>query len=364
MTDQIAHSPLEPEHRSLGARLGPFAGWLMPIEYAGTLTEHRAVREAVGLFDLTHLGKVFLEGAGAGEVLQRVLTNDLSKVGPGAAQYNMLLNERGGIVDDLIAYRLGEERYLVVPNAANTTRVHAALAAEAGSVEVTLRTDLALLAPQGPRSSELVEQVFPDAGGLEYMHCMESVYQGKPAVLSRSGYTGERGYELLVPDHAAVALWRDLLSGGRELGIEPVGLGARDTLRLEMGYPLHGNDIGEDRTPLEAGLAWAVALDKGEFPGRAPLLRQKEEGIPARLWGVRMRDRLIPRPHYAVSSGGAQVGETTSGTFSPTLKVGIGMAYLSPRDRFGPGDTVEIDVRGRTGAAEIVRPPFVEASPK
>src|SRR5262245_61529146 len=309
MTDQIAHSPLESEHRSLGARLGPFAGWLMPIEYAGTLTEHRAVREAVGLFDLTHLGKVLLEGAGAGEVLQRVLTNDLAKVEPGAAQYNMLLNERGGIVDDLIAYRLGEDRYLVVPNAANTAQVHAALAAEAGTVEVALRTDLALVAPQGPRSAELVERLFPDAGGLEYMHCAEAVYEGLPAVVSRSGYTGERGYELFVPDHLATALWRELLAAGRELGIEPVGLGARDTLRLEMGYPLHGNDIGGDRTPLEAGLAWAVAMDKGEFPGRAALVRQKEEGIPSRLWGLRMRDRLIPRPHYAVSSAGQPAGE-------------------------------------------------------
>jgi len=365
LSNGAKHTPLEEEHRALGARMGPFAGWHMPIEYAGTLTEHRAVREAVGLFDLTHLGKVVVEGPGAEGVLQRVLTNDLPRIAVGGAQYNMVLNERGGIVDDLIVYRTGEERYLVVPNAANTTAVHTAiLDRSSGPVDVVLRSDLGLIAPQGPRSADLVAQVFPHSAGLEFMQGAEVPYRGERMVVSRSGYTGERGYELFVPEDLAVRLWRELIDLGRPMGLEPCGLGARDTLRLEMGYPLHGNDISEERTPLEAGLSWAVALDKGDFPGRDALVRQKDQGIPSRLWGLRMKDRLIPRPHYPVFADGDQVGETTSGTFSPTLKVGIALAYLSPRDRFSAGVEVEVDVRGRRGKAEVVKPPFVESSPR
>jgi aminomethyltransferase len=365
VSDEAKHTPLEAEHRALGAKMGPFAGWLMPIEYDGTLAEHRAVREAAGLFDLTHLGKVLVEGQGAYDALQRVLANDLSKIGVGGAQYSMLLNERGGIVDDLIVYRTGRDRYLVVPNAANTAQVHRAILHRAsGPVDVVLRSDLCLIAPQGPRSIDLVARAFPEAADLEYMNGAELTYEGARMVVSRSGYTGERGFELFVPEALATALWRDLMSLGEPMGLEPCGLGARDTLRLEMGYPLHGNDISPERTPLEAGLSWAVAMDKGEFPGREALERQKEKGIPSRLWGLRMRDRLIPRPHYPVFAGGEQVGETTSGTYSPTLKVGIAMAYLSPRDRFSQGDLVEIDVRGRRGTAEMVKPPFVDSSPK
>jgi aminomethyltransferase len=362
---EAKRTPLEAEHRELGAKMGAFAGWLMPIEYRGTLTEHRAVRGAVGLFDLTHLGKVMVEGPGALDVLQAVLSNDLSKVEGGGAQYNLLLNDRGGIVDDLIVYRTGEDRFLVVPNAANTMAVHAAiLDRSAGPVDVVLRADLCLIAPQGPRSFDLVGTVFPDAAGLGFMHGAEMSYRGQPMVVSRSGYTGEPGFELFVPEAAVRDLWRELMEVGRPMGIEPCGLGARDTLRLEMGYPLHGNDISPERTPLEAGLSWAVALDKGAFIGRDALVRQKEDGIPSRLWGLRMGDRLIPRPHYAVFADGDQVGETTSGTFSPTLEVGIAMAYLSPRDRFAAGAEVEIDVRGRRGSAEVVKPPFVDRSPR
>lgn len=359
-------TPLEDEHRALGAHMGEFSGWLMPIEYTGTLAEHRAVREAVGLFDLTHLGKILIEGPGALEALQRTMPNDLSKVPVGGAQYNMVLNERGGIVDDLINYRIGPERYLCVPNAANTNRVHEAILDHAGGTDVILRDDLCLIAPQGPRAFDVVGTVFPDAVSLEYMHGAEMAYRGEPMVVSRSGYTGERGFELFVPEARAGELWRDLMSVGSTMGLEPCGLGARDTLRLEMGYPLHGNDISQERTPLETGLAWAVAMEKGaDFVGRDALAQQKTEGIPARLWGLRMKEPgRIPRPHYAVHADGEEVGETTSGTFSPTLRIGIAMAYLSPRDRFKAGGQVEVDVRGRWGQAEVVKPPFVDSTPK
>jgi aminomethyltransferase len=362
----LKRTPLEAEHRALGAKLGPFAGWLMPIEYAGTLSEHRAVREAVGLFDLMHLGKVTLEGSGALDVLQRSVTNDVAGVPVGGAQYNLLLNERGGIVDDLIVYRLGEERYFVVPNAANTDAVHGALQEEAasGGVEVVLHGDWCFLAVQGPRAVEVVSSLLPGAAELAYLRCTEAEFRGKRLILSRTGYTGERGFELFPPPAVINDLWAALLGAGRSHGIVPVGLGARDTLRLEVGYPLHGQDISPDRTPLEAGISWAVAMDKGEFRGRDALVRQKEQGIPARLWGLRMQGRLIPRAHQAVLVEGEPAGEVASGTFSPTLRVGIALAYLSPRDRFAPGDRVQVDVRGRLGDAVVTRPPFVEASPK
>ena len=362
----LQRTPLEPEHRELGAKIGMFAGWAMPIEYAGTLAEHEAVRERAGLFDLMHLGKVTIDGPGAFDVLQRTVTNDLGKVAVGGAQYNNVLNDRGGIVDDVIVYRLGEDRWYTVPNGANTHKVHRILLDQAAGaeVEIVLHEDWCFLAVQGPNSPAIVGEVFPEARALDYMHVTEAEFGGEPLILSRSGYTGEVGFELFPPEEVVHELWAALMQAGDPQGMQPIGLAARDTLRLEMGYPLHGQDISEERTPLEAGLSWAVALDKGEFLGRDALVRQKEEGIPARLWGLEMEGRLIPRPHYPVLSGDEQVGETTSGTFSPTLRKGIALAYLLPRERFSPGDRVEVDVRGRRGEALVARPPFVDRSPK
>jgi aminomethyltransferase len=362
----MRQTPLQAEHEALGAKMGEFAGWSMPIEYAGVLTEHRAVREAAGMFDLTHLGKIEVAGPAALDRLQRVVTGDLAVLPVGGAQYGMVLTEDGGIVDDLITYRVAEDRFLVVPNAANTESVLAILSEEVSArAAVDHRPDLVTIAVQGPRSLDLVTPMFPEVEGLAYMTCADSSFRDVVVLVARTGYTGERGVELFVPDAVARALWRYLMEGGGPLGLEPAGLGARDTLRLEMGYPLHGNDISPDRTPLEAGLSWAVAFDKGDFRGREALLRRKEEGVPARLRALRMAGRLIPRAHYPVfDERGDQIGETTSGTFSPTLREGIALAYLSPPDRHAPGATVEVDVRGRRGPAEVVKPPFVERSPR
>lgn len=361
MNQQLTRSPLEDEHRALGAKLGGFGGWLMPIEYQGVLKEHRAVREAVGIFDLTHLGKIDVRGEGALRLLQRALSNDLSRVEHGGAQYNLALTPDGGIVDDLIAYRRGEDDWLVVPNAANTGDVLRILQAHPGP-EVRHRTDLVTLAVQGPSALDLVRRFFPAVDELTYMRCAELPYRDDAFLVARSGYTGEPGVEIFASYGVATDLWRDLLDGGRPLGLEPCGLGARDTLRLEMGYPLHGNDISEDRSPVEAGLTWAVAVDKGEFAGREAVLRRREAGASARLRGLRMLGKGIPRPHYPVILDGEEIGETTSGTFSPTLRVGIAMAYLDPQVE--PGQQVEVDVRGRRSPAEVVKPPFVDSSPK
>ncbi|HEV3475808.1 MAG TPA: glycine cleavage system aminomethyltransferase GcvT, partial [Actinomycetota bacterium] len=282
---KLKRTPLEGEHATLGAKMGEFAGWSMPIEYGGVLSEHQAVREAVGIFDLTHLGKVDVEGPDALPHLQRVVTNDLSGVPVGGAQYNLVLNENGGIVDDVIVYRVTDDRSLVVPNAANTEKV---LELMGNGPAVTRRQDLVTIAVQGPKAPELVKQLFPEAAGLDYMSCAEGSFRDVVVLVSRSGYTGERGFELFVPEAVAVPLWRKLLDRGGGLGIRPCGLGSRDTLRLEMGYPLHGNDISEERTPLEAGLSWAVSFDKGDFRGSEALLEQKEHGIPARLRALRM----------------------------------------------------------------------------
>jgi len=364
---EVKHPPLEDVHRRLGAKIAPFAGWAMPIEYEGALAEHRAVRERVGLFDLTHLGKVEVTGPGALEMLQHVVTGDLSRVSVGQALYNLVLNDRGGVVEDLIVYRLGEQRYFVVPNAANAVRVLRMLEEEGSSrpLHLIYHQDWCFLAVQGPRSVEVATEVFPEAERLAFMECAEMEYRRRPVILTRSGYTGEIGFELFTYQDVAEDLWGVLLAAGDAHDIRPCGLAARDVLRLEMGYPLYGQDLFEERTALEAGLGWTVSLDKGEFRGREALLRQREEGLPERLWGLRMHERRsIPRAHHAVYSGEERVGEVTSGTFSPLLEVGIALAYISPVERFGPGDLVDVDIRGRRAPATIVRPPFVDRSPR
>lgn len=361
----LSRTPLEDVHLELGAKIGPFAGWAMPIEYEGTLAEHRAVRERVGLFDLSHLGKVDLAGPGALAVLQRILTNDLSRLTVGRALYNLVLNDRGGVEEDLIAYRLDDERWFLVPNASNTAKVTSMLEQEDPRADVALHEDWCFLGVQGPRSLEVAGAVFTEAADLPFMGCAETSYRDRRLVLARTGYTGELGFELFTHAAGARDLWDELLDAGQPFQIQPCGLGARDVLRLEMGYPLYGQDLLPDRTPLEAGLSWAVAFDKGDFVGREALLHQRQEGPPARLRGLVMDGRRsIPRAHYGVFASGERCGVVTSGTFSPSLQRGIALAYLSPADGFEPGREVEVDVRGRRGSARIVKPPFVDRNPR
>jgi aminomethyltransferase len=334
----------------------------MPISYApgGVVAEHTAVREAVGVFDVSHLGKATVTGPGAAAFVNACLTADLDRLGPGQAQYTLCCTPDGGVADDLIAYLVSADEVFCVPNAANTAEVADRLAAAApDGITVTDRHgEFAVLAVQGPRSAEVLDAVgLPSA--LDYMSFTDAQYRGDAVRVCRTGYTGEHGYELLPAWDAAPVLWQALLDTVRPLGGRPCGLGARDTLRTEVGYPLHGQDLSLEISPVQGGASWAVGWKKPEFWGREALLAEKERGPTRRLRGLRATGRGVPRPHMAVrSADGAALGETTSGTFSPTLRTGIALALLDPS--VGPGDTVEIDVRGRALPCEVVKPPFVE----
>jgi aminomethyltransferase len=365
MTDEaLRHSPLENVHRDLGAKLAPFGGWLMPIEYAGTLSEHRAVRERVGLFDLSHLGKLDVTGPAATETIRATFTNDPNQVAVGRAQYHHFLDPgTGGVLEDLFAYRLGDDRWFLVPNASNKEHVVSTL--RDTDAEVLDHDDWCFLGVQGPRSPEVIQRLWPDAASMPFRGCAVVDHAGVDVVLARTGYTGERGFELFAPGDIARNLWGAVVAAGRDDGLEPCGLGARDVLRLEMGYPLYGQDLDATHTTLEAGLGWAVSFDKGPFRGREPLERQRADGLPSRLHGLATSDRRsIPRAHQPVFRGAEPVGEVTSGTFSPTRGTGIALAYLHPGDAFDVGDEVEIDIRGRRATAVVVETPFVDRSPR
>ncbi|MEX1907134.1 glycine cleavage system aminomethyltransferase GcvT [Janibacter sp. Y6] len=362
MTQTQRTSPLHQAHVDLGAKMADFGGWQMPIEYpgGGVVAEHTAVRERVGVFDVSHLGKANVTGPGAAAFVNRCLTNDLGRIEPGKAQYTLCCSETGGVVDDLIAYLRSEDDVFLIPNAANTATVVQMLRDEAPEgVSVTdQHEDYAVLAVQGPLSDEVLTAL-----GLpvdhEYMSFEEADFQGTPITVCRTGYTGERGYELVAPSSAAPALWAALMEQVTQRGGLPAGLGARDTLRTEMGYPLHGNDLSLDITPVMAGSAWAVGWEKENFWGKEALVAQRVAKESRVLKGLVVTGRGIPRAHCAVKDAeGTVVGEVTSGTFSPTRKEGIALALL---DRsVSLGSQVVVDVRGRDLPAEVVKPPFVQ----
>ncbi|WP_139983994.1 glycine cleavage system aminomethyltransferase GcvT [Nocardioides litoris] len=358
-------SPLHDRHLALGAKFADFGGWSMPLQYAGVVEEHTAVRTAVGVFDVSHLGKATVEGPGAADLVNATLTNDLGRISPGRAQYTLCCDdETGGVVDDLIAYYRSDDEVLLVPNAANTAEVVRRLrtAAPEGVEVVDRHTELAVLAVQGPRAEAVLTAVgLPTSHS--YMSFDEASYAGAPVTVCRTGYTGERGYEVLVGAEGAGALWDAILAAGEEHGIRPCGLGARDTLRTEMGYPLHGQDITVSVTPNEARLGWAVGWSKEAFWGREALLAEKEAGPRRWLFGLESTGRAIPRPHMTVSlTPDVLLGEITSGTFSPTLKKGIALALLSTS--VNPEAEVGVDVRGRRETFRIRPLPFVDTSVK
>ena len=353
-------TPLYDRHRALGARVVDFAGWDMPVSYRGALEEHVAVRTRCGLFDVSHMGEVEVRGRGASAWCNRLTVNDVARLADGDGQYSVLCDDRGGVIDDLIVYRLAAERFLLVVNASTTAgdlawmREHAA--AEVELVDRSAETGL--LALQGPRAIDVLARLTAlDVAGMRPFTVRDGTVAGQPVVVSRTGYTGEDGFELFVASDRVGTLWDAVLEGMAAVDGMPCGLAARDTLRLEAALPLYGSDMDRTNTPLEAGLAWVVKLGKGNFIGGAALAAQRERGLARRLVGLDMLDPGVPRHGQAVSVAGEPVGQVTSGTKSPTLGRFIAMAYVAT-PHAEVGTTVEIDVRGRPHRAQVVRRPF------
>jgi aminomethyltransferase len=345
----LRHSPLDAEHRGLGAKMVPFGGWDMPLAYpSGTLAEHRACREDAVAFDVSHLGTVRVDGADAFEHLQRVLTNYLRKIGPGRAQYTHLLDDDASVLDDIIVWWVADDRFDVMPNASNTERVVGAI----GGKDVTATR--AIVALQGPSARQQLRSVAPAAAEVPHFGVAAFDWNGTPCLVAGTGYTGEDGVECAVPAEAAPDFWNAVVNAG----FVPAGLGARDTLRLEAGLPLHGHELGPGITPLQAGLGWVVGWDKGEFRGRAALEAERERGIARRLRGMVLEGRQPPREGYVVRVDGKPAGEVTSGNFSPMLERGIALGFVPPD--VGPGAAVEVDLRGKAAPGKVVKLPFLE----
>ncbi len=366
MTETVAalrRTPLYDVHRALGARMVPFAGWEMPVQYASIIDEHRTVRSAIGLFDLSHMGELHVSGPDGLAFLQHAVVTDPASLVPGQAQYSMMCLPDGGIVDDLIVYRIADAEYLVVCNAANRDADVAhlrALLGESGMDAVLEdRSDAtALVAPQGPRAAELLTTMTDaDVDGLGYYHCTRGAVAGIHCLIARTGYTGEDGFELFCDPADAVALWDAVAAAGRAFGIKPAGLGSRDTLRLEAGMPLYGNELDRQTNPYEANMGRLVKLEKGDFNASDALRRVHDEGPKRRLVGLEMRESAIPRHGYPVLVEGDEVGVVTSGTASPTLGEKIAMAYL-PAELAAIGAEVQVVVRDRPYRAEQVKLPF------
>ena len=357
--EKVKKTPLYDVHVNMGGRMVSFAGWLMPVQYSGIIEEHNCVRKSAGIFDLSHMGEIFVSGVKSVEYLQKLITNDIEKLADGRALYTVMCLESGGIVDDLLVYRIKKDEYMLVVNALNTAKVFAWMRKNLVSgVEIANKSEgTALIAIQGPLSKTIVLSLdFKNPVSIKYFEFMSNNINGIDCILARTGYTGEDGFEIFFPSDYAAVLWDSIFAEAKDTGLMPVGLGARDTLRMEMGYSLYGNDITEETTPLEAGLSWVIDFNK-EFIGKEALLKQKEHGLKRKLIGFMMLDRGIPRSHYEIFSSGEKVGEVTSGTMSSTLKKAIGMGYV-PVELAKPGTRIDISIRKAMVEARVVKKPF------
>ncbi len=359
MNTPLKRTPLHAAHVKAGARMVEFGGWDMPVQYAGIIDEHRRVRRAVGLFDVSHMGEFEVEGAGALSALQTLVTNDVAALEIGQVQYAALCYPEGGIVDDLTVYRLAADRYMVTVNASNIDKDWAWMTTHAPGAEWrNVSTETGLIAVQGPRAEELVAGLADtDVQAIRYYRFARGAVAGVPTLISRTGYTGEDGFELYVPWDATERVWVALLEAGKQVDVGPIGLGARDTLRLEMGYALYGNDIDQTTNPLEAGLGWIVKPAKGDFLGKAAIERMRAEGPKRKLVGLEMVDRSVARHGYQVLGGSRRVGEVTSGTFGPSVEKSVAMAYVeTPLAKVGTA--IDVEIRGQGRAARVVKTPF------
>ena len=373
----LKRTPLFAAHQKLGGKLVEFGGWEMPVQYTSIVEEHLAVRNAAGIFDISHMGEVIVSGAAAAEFLNSVLTNDILKLTPGEGQYTLMCNEHGGAIDDLYAYQLSEGVYLLIINA---SRIEADVSwLQAQVVKFPRRNELQLtdashnyaaVAVQGPRVREFIERVIPgpsDAGmrvgrvtELKKNQIAGFPFRGANILVSRTGYTGEDGFEITAGDDSILQIWAAILATGEKSGIKPCGLGARDTLRTEVCYPLYGHELDENTTPIEAGLGFFVSLDKGEFNGRSIFAEQKANGVKKKLAAFKMTGKSAPpRPHYPIWVSGVKIGEVTSGTQSPSLGIGIGMGYVPP-ELAKHGTQIEIEIRGKRSPALVVRKPIYQ----
>jgi len=373
----LKRTPLFAAHQKLGAKLIDFGGWEMPVQYTSIVEEHLAVRNAAGIFDISHMGEVTASGAGAAEFLNGVLTNDIRKLAPGEGQYTLMTNERGGVVDDLYAFRLSDEVFQLIINAsridADVFWLQSQKAKFAGELKLTDAShNYAAVAVQGPRVREFVNDAIAGASinamrvkavtDLQKNQIGGFKFENQCVLVSRTGYTGEDGFEIVGEDEAIQHIWDKMLAAGRPFGVKPCGLGARDTLRTEVCYPLYGHELDEETTPIEAGLGFFVALEKGEFNGRAVLDGQKKNGTGKKLVAFKMTGKSAPpRPHYPIWAGGASVGIVTSGTQSPSLNIGIGMGYVPPAWA-KPGTQLEIEIRSKCSPAIVVPKPIYRKS--
>jgi aminomethyltransferase len=361
----LKYIPLNDVHVQLGGKMVPFAGYNMPVRYSSDIEEHMTVRNGVGVFDVSHMGEFTIKGPNALDLIQRVTSNDASRLEDGQAQYSCLPNENGGIVDDLIVYKIRDNDYLVVVNASNIDKDWKWFSRfnTKGAEMRNISDDICLFAVQGPRAKEVVKKLTSaDLDAIKYYHFAPGQFAGVDnVIISNTGYTGAGGFELYVPKEDARKVWDALFESGRAFGIKPIGLGARDTLRLEMGFCLYGNDIDDTTSPLEAGLGWITKFTK-EFTNSANLKKQKEEGVKRKLVGFRMIDKGIPRHDYPIKdASGNVIGKVTSGTISPVLGVGIGLGYVSTSFS-APGSEIFIDVRNKSLKATVQKTPLISQS--
>lgn len=357
---ELKRTPLYNEHLNLKARMVPFGGWEMPVQYSGVMDEHRCVRTRVGLFDVSHMGQFFISGTKAAEFLNSMTTNDIDKLYDGRCQYTLLCYENGTVVDDLIISQLASNRFIAVVNASNIEKDYRWLIRhQPDGVEIRDQSaDWGLLAIQGPKSGAVVQELLEqDLSGVLYYHFIETTYQNHTGYLFRTGYTGEDGFELMLPKNVIVSAWKKILDQGSSHEILPIGLGARDTLRIEAAYSLYGHEISDAINPLEANLSWVIRLKKGQFIGRESLIRSQEEGLKRKIVGFEMMDAGIARDGFKVFDGTQEIGYVTSGTHSPTLNQSIGLALIL-REFSQEGKELSIDIRGKMKRARIIKTPF------